>query len=124
MNTRQRVEQIVPYIKARELNGFIQEKIILSIDLLNFFKIDNSRSELRSFLIAVILLQIKYPHQLEWVQGHGFDLPGFRAGRKPCWIFSVLAVDLSGIVKCVGLTLKVFYFVSGLIYDLVRHWPF
>jgi len=31
--------------------------------------------------------------------GHGFDLPGFRAGRKPCWIFSVLAVGSSGFFK-------------------------
>jgi hypothetical protein len=34
------------------------------------------------------------------------DLPGLRAGRKPFWIFGVLAVGLSGFVNCVGLTLE------------------
>lgn len=28
------------------------------------------------------------------LNGHGFELPGFRAGRKPCWIFSFLSLQV------------------------------
>jgi len=45
--------------------------------------------------------------------GHGFDPQVFVAGRKPCWIFGVLAVCLSGFVKCVGLTNEGFPLILG-----------